>query len=101
MDDATVKLINKEFVPLASNGWGFGEVLTAHGEVVAPRLESGETGGPKRANKPFGAKRLQAALKKFKELPVEKCTASVEELPNSWKGKALPNPPAEGIVLKQ
>ena len=43
MDDATVKLLNQEFVPLASNGWGFGEVLTARGEVVAPRLESGET----------------------------------------------------------
>src|SRR5262249_26262393 len=37
----------------------------------------------------------------FKQLPAEKRTASVEELPNSWKGKALPNPPAEGLILKQ
>jgi len=101
MADATVELINKEFVPLASNGWGFGEVLTARGEVVAPRLESGETGGPNGANNPFAPKRLQAALNKFKQLPAEKRTASVEELPSSWKGKALPNPPAEGIILKQ
>src|SRR5262245_29029416 len=101
MDEATVKLLNKEFVPLASNGWGFGEVLTARGEVVAPRLESGYTGGPNGANNPFAPKRLQSALEKFKQLPAEKRTASVEELPNSWKGKALLNPPVEGIILKQ
>src|SRR5262249_50077160 len=34
-------------------------------------------------------------------LPPEKRTASIAKLPNSWKGKALANPPAEGIILKQ
>lgn len=101
MDDATVKLINKEFVPLVSNAWGFGEILTARGEVIAPRLISADTGGPNGANTPFAPKRLQAALEKFKQLPPEKRTAAVEELPSSWKGKAEPNPPAEGLILKQ
>src|SRR5262245_31390298 len=101
MDDATVKLINKEFVPLATNGWGFGAVLTAGGEVVAPPLRSGDTGGPDGTNTPFAPKRLRAALEKFKQLPSEKRTASTEELPKSWKGKALASPPAEGIILKQ
>ena len=101
MDDATVKLINKEFVPLAANGWGFGAVLTARGEVVAPPLRSGDTGGPDGTNNPFAPKRLRAALEKFKQLPPEKRTASIEELPNSWKGKALASPPAEGLILKQ
>jgi len=101
MDDATVKLINKEFVPLAANGWGFGAVLTARGEVVAPPLRSGDTGGPDGTNNPFAPKRLRAALEKFKQLSPEKRTASIEELPSSWKGKALANPPAEGLILKQ
>src|ERR1044071_5586411 len=101
MDEATVKLINKEFIPLVANGWGFGEILTARGEVVAPRLRSGDTGGPDGANNPFAPKRLRAALEKFKQLPAEKRQASIEELPSSWKGKALPNPPAEGLILKQ
>src|SRR5262245_37909198 len=101
MDEATVKLINKEFVPLAANGWGFGTILTARGEVVAPPLHSGDTGCPDGTNNPFAPKRLSAALEKFKQLPPEKRTASVEELPNSWKGKALASPPAEGLILKQ
>src|SRR6187200_2904774 len=101
MADSTVKLINKEFVPLAANGWGFGEVLTARGEVVAPRLRSGDTGGPDGTNNPFAPKRLRAALAKFKQMPPEKRTASIEELPRSWKGKALASPPAEGLILKQ
>jgi len=101
MDEATVKLINKEFIPLAANGWGFGEILTARGEVVAPRLRSGDTGGPNGTNNPFAPKRLNAALEKFKQLPPEKRTASVEALPSSWKGKALANPPAGGLILKQ
>src|SRR5262249_13797371 len=101
MADATVQLINKEFVPLAANGWGFGAVLTAGGEVVAPPLRSGDTGGPDGTNNPFAPKRLRAALEKFKQLPPEKRTASIEELPSSWKGKALASPPAEGLILKQ
>lgn len=101
MADATVKLINKEFVPLAANGWGFGAVLTARGEVVAPPLRSGDTGGPDGTNNPFAPKRLHTVLEKFKKLSPEKRTARIEELPNSWKGKALADPPAEGIILKQ
>jgi hypothetical protein len=101
MADSTVELINKEFVPLAANGWGFGAVLTARGNVVAPPLRSGDTGGPDGTNNPFAPKRLHAVLEKFKQLPAEKRTASSEELPNSWKGKALANPPAEGIILKK
>jgi hypothetical protein len=101
MDDATVELINKEFVPLVSLAWGFGEILTARGEVVAPRLRDGDTGGPNGANNPFAPKRLHAALAKFKQLPPEQRTATIEELPGMWKGKAEPNPPAEGIILKQ
>src|SRR5204863_7653702 len=99
MDDATVKLINKEFVPLAANGWGFGAILTARGEVVAPALRSGDTGGPDGSNNPFAPKRLQATLAKFKELSGEKRTASIEEWPKSWKGNALANPPTEGLIL--
>src|SRR5262245_24747413 len=101
MADATVKLINQEFVPLAANGWGFGAVLTARGEVVAPALRSGDTGGPDGTNNPFAPKRLRAALEQFKELPSEKRTASIEELPSSWKDKALANPPARGLILKK
>src|SRR5215475_1159609 len=101
MADSTVELINKEFVPLAANGWGFGAVLTARGDVVAAPLRSGDTGGPDGTNNPFAPKRLRAALEKFKELPLEKRTASVKELPDSWKGKALASPPAEGLILKQ
>src|SRR4029078_1095196 len=101
MDDATVKLINKEFVPLAASGWGFGAVLTARGEVVAPPLRNGDTGGPDGANNPFAPKRLRAALEKFKELPPDKRKATADELPDSWKGKAEPNPPEGGIILKQ
>jgi hypothetical protein len=101
MADSTVELINKEFVPLAANGWGFGAVLTAQGEVVAPALRSGDTGGPDGTNNPFAPKRLRAVLENFKELPAEKRTASVKELPDSWKGKALASPPAEGLILKQ
>jgi hypothetical protein len=101
MADATVKLINKEFIPLAANGWGFGAVLTARGEVVAPPLRSGDTGGPDGTNNPFAPKRLHAVLEKFKQLSPEKRTASIAELPSSWKGKALANPPAEGLILKQ
>src|SRR6185369_6215392 len=90
------------FVPLAANGWGFGAVLTARGEVVAPPLRSGDTGGPDGTNNPFAPKRLRAALEKFKQMAPEKRKTSIEELPNSWKGKAAePNPPAEGIILKQ
>src|SRR6188472_2379326 len=101
MDDATVKLINKEFIPLAANGWGFGEILTARGEVIAPRLRCGDTGGPNGANNPFAPKRLHAALEKFRQLPPEKRMAKVEELPSSWKVKTEPNPPAGGLILKQ
>src|SRR5262245_46796965 len=101
MDDATVKLVNEEFVPLAANGWGFGAVLTARGEVVDPPLRSGDTGGPNGGNNPFAPKRLRAALEKFKQLSAEKKTASSDELPKSWKGKALASPPAEGLILKQ
>ena len=101
MADSTVGLINKEFVPLAANGWGFGAVLTARGEVVAPALRSGDTGGPDGTNNPFAPKRLRAVLEKFKQLPAKKRTASIEELPKSWKGKALATPPAEGLILKK
>src|SRR5262245_57247745 len=101
MADSTVELINKEFVPLAANGWGFGAVLTARGEVVAPALRSGDTGGPDGTNNPFAPKRLRAALEKFKQLSPEKRKASIAELPSTWKGKALANPPAEGLILKQ
>src|SRR5262249_6169675 len=101
MDDATVELINKEFVPLVSLEWGFGEILTARGEVVAPRLRDGDTGGPDGANNPFAPKRLRAALAKFRRLPPEKRTAKVEELPGIWKGKAERQPPAGGLILKQ
>src|SRR5262245_9077688 len=101
MDDTTVKLINKEFVPLAANGWGFCAILTACGEGVDPALRSGDTGGPDGPNNPFAPKRLRAVLEKFKQLPAEKRTASIEDLPNSWKGKALASPPAEGLILKQ
>lgn len=101
MDESTVKLINKDFVPLVTNAWGFGEILTARGEVLAPRLISADTGGPNGANNPFAPKRLHAALEKFKQLPPEKRMTPVEELPNSWKGKAEPNPPAGGLILKQ
>ena len=102
MDDETVKLLNKEFVPLAANGWGFGAILTARGEVVAPPLSSGDTGGPDGTNNPFAPKRLHAALEKFKQMAPEKRKTSIEELPNSWKGRAAePNPPAEGLILKQ
>jgi hypothetical protein len=101
MDDATVKLINTEFVPLAHHGWGFGEVLTARGEVVAPRLVAGDTGGPDGKNNPLAPKRLRAVLEKFKRLPPEKRLARVEDLPGIWKGKALPQPPAGGLILRQ
>ncbi len=101
MDNATVELINKEFVPLSHSGWGFGEVLTARGEVVVPRLVAGDTFGPDGKNNPMAPKRLRAALEKFKELPPEKRKAEVENLPAMWKGKALPQPPAGGLVLKQ
>ena len=103
MDDATVKLINQEFVPLAINGGRFGEILTARGEVVAPALTSGDTGGPDGKNNPLAPKRLKEALEKFKQLPPEKRKASTEELPRSWKDKATPypQPPAEGLILRQ
>src|SRR5262245_16555376 len=101
MDEATIQLINREFVPLAHNGWGFGEILTARGEVIAPRLRSGDTGGPNGANNPFAPKRLHAALEKFKELAAEKRQARSEDLRSCWTGKAPPIPPAEGIILRQ
>jgi len=101
MDEATVNLINKEFVPLSHSGWGFGEVLTARGEVVAARLIAGDTFGPDGRNKPMAPKRLRAVLEKFKQLPPEKRQARIEELPAIWKGKALPQPPEGGIVLRQ
>ena len=46
-------------------------------------------------------KRLRAALEKFKQLPPEKRQARVEELPGIWKGKALPQPPEGGLILRQ
>ncbi len=101
MDDATVELINKEFVPLVSLGWGFGEILTARGEVVVPRLQQGDTGGPNGANNPFAPKRLHEALAKFKKLPPEKRSVKVEDLPAIWKDKAEVRPPAEGLILRQ
>jgi hypothetical protein len=101
MDPATVELINKEFVPLVSLDWGFGEILTAHGEVITKRLQDGDTGGPNGKNNPFAPKRLLAALAKFKQLPAEKRTAKAEELPAMWKGKAEMAPPAGGLILKQ
>jgi len=101
MADSTVELINKEFIPLAANGWGFGAVLTARGEEVAPALRSGDTGGPDGTNNPFAPKRLRAVLEKFKKLPPEKRTATSEDLPRSWKGKALAEPPAGGLILKK
>jgi len=101
LGDVTVQLINKEFVPLSHNGWGFGEVLTARGEVVAPRLVAGDTGGPDGKNNPMAPKRLRAVLEKFKQLPPEKRQARIEELPGIWKGKALPQPPEGGIILRQ
>lgn len=103
MDAATVKLINEEFVPLAINGGGFGEILTARGEVVAAALISGDTGGPDGKNNPLAPKRLKEALAKFKQLPPEQRKASTEELPPSWKDKPnpYPQPPAEGLILRQ
>src|SRR5215831_14470181 len=101
MDDTTVKLINQEFVPLAHYGWGFGEVLTARGEVVAPRLVAGDTGGPDGKNNPLAPGRLRAVLEKFKQLPLEKRQPRIEDLPRMWKGKALPQPPAGGLILRQ
>src|SRR6476646_2109225 len=101
MDDATVKLINEQFIPLSHSGWGFGEILTAGGEVVAPRLVAGDTGGPDGKNNPLAPKRLRAVLEKFKQLPTEKRRARVEELPGIWKGKALPQPPEGGLILRQ
>src|SRR6478735_6564883 len=98
MDDATVELINKEFVPLVSLEWGFGEILTARGEVVAPRLRDGDTGGPNGKNNPFAPKRLRDALAKFKQLPPEKRTARIDDLPDIWKGKAELQPPAGGLI---
>src|SRR5262249_56053564 len=101
MADSTVELINKEFIPLAANGWGFGAVLTARGEVVAPPLHSGDTGGPDGTNNPFAPKRLRAALEKFKQMAPEKRTASIEELPSSWKAKPpQPNPPPHALLPK-
>lgn len=101
MDDATVELINKEFVPLVSREWGFGDILTARGEVVTPRLRQGDTGGPNGTNNPFAPKRLQAALAKFKQLPPEKRAVQVEELPDIWKDKAEVQPPGGGLILRQ
>jgi hypothetical protein len=101
MDEATIKLINKEFVPLAHAGWGFGEALTAGGQVIVPRLVGGDTGGPDGKNNPLAPRRLRAILEKFKQLPPEKRRPKVEDLPVIWKGKALPQPPAGGLVLRQ
>lgn len=101
MSDATVKLINDEFIPLSHPGWGFGEALTARGEVVAPRLVSADTGGPDGKNNPFAPKRLRAILEKFKQLSPEKRKAKLEDLPSTWKGKGLPQPPTDGIILRQ
>src|SRR5262249_35145894 len=101
MDDSTVERMNKEFVPLVWLKWGFGEIRTARGGVVAARLRDGDTGGPNGANNPFAPKRLHAALAKFKQLPPEKRTARGEELPAIWKGKAELSPPAGGLILKQ
>src|SRR5262245_21266459 len=101
MDEGTVALINKEFVPLSHSGWGFGEVLTARGEVVVPRLVAGDTGGPDGKDNPLAPKRLRAALEKFRRLPPEKRKAKADELPRSWKGKALPQPSAGGLILRQ
>src|SRR5262249_49628137 len=103
MSDATVKLINEEFVPLAINGGRFGEILTARGEVVAAALISGDTGGPDGKNNPLAPKRLKEALQKFKQLPPEKRKASTEELSGFWKDKKspYPQPPAEGFILRQ
>src|SRR6185369_13247616 len=58
-------------------------------------------GGPNGANNPFAPKRLRAALAKFRQLPPEKRTAKVEELPGIWKGKAELQPPVGGLILKQ
>src|SRR5262249_34975523 len=101
MEDATVELINKEFVPLSHSGWGFGEILTARGDVVVPRLVAGGTFGPDGKNNPMAPKRLRAALDKFKQLSPEKRQARTDELPGIWKGKALPQPPDEGLILRQ
>src|SRR4051794_3509811 len=101
MDESTVELINKEFVPLVSLEWGFGEILTAHGEVIAKRLQDGDTGGPNGKDNPFAPKRLRDALAKFEKLPAEKRKARADELPRIWKGKAEMVPPAGGLILKQ
>src|SRR5262245_57681819 len=101
MDDATVQLINKEFVPLAHYGWGFGEALTADGEIVATRVVAADTGGPNCKHNRLAPKRLRAILEKFKQLPPEKRQPRIEDLPGTWKGKALPQPPARGIILRQ
>jgi len=103
MNESTIKLINQDFVPLAINGGGFGDVLTARGEVVEPALPWADTGGPDGKNNPFAPKRLQAVLEKFKQLPAGKRVASSNELPASWKEKfaTYPKPPADGLILRQ
>src|SRR5205807_1907887 len=70
-------------------------------EAAAPRLVAGDTGGPDGKNNPLAPKRLRAILEKFKQLPPEKRLARVEDLPTTWKGKALPQPPAGGLILRQ
>jgi hypothetical protein len=103
MSDATVKLINEEFVPLAINGGRFGEILTARGEIVTEALISGDTFGPDGRNNPLAPKRLKEALEKFKLLPPEKRKASTEESSGFWKDKTrpYPQPPVEGLILRQ
>lgn len=102
MDDATVKLINEEFVPLAAP-LGYGRVLTPTREEVAPACDAHKIpNGPEDGNNPFAPQRLKTVLAKFKMMPAEKREPSVDWLPADWwKAQKVAQPPKGGLILRQ
>ena len=101
MSNATVKLLNEQFVPLACTV-GYGKVLAASGKEVAPAFNSHLLPQrPDDENNPLAPERLRAVLAEFKMLPAADRKPKISQLPDLWNKVGVPGPPEGVLILRE